>query len=177
MTNWFQKHILRKTHQFVYGSHNVQITAHSNRNSFYGDDVWGKIAESYNFANIIPEDTIIYGEIFGDGIQDLTYGLKNKIDFRVFDIKVKNRYLNQYEVDNFCAEFNLKTVPILYVGEYYNGLIEKYTKGKSELDNTQMREGCVVKMFEEKNHPRIGRKILKSISEEYLLRKNASEYQ
>jgi len=177
LTNWFQKNILRKTHQFVYGSHNVQITAHSNRNSFYGEDVWGRIAERYDFANVIPEDTIIYGEIYGDGIQDLTYGLKNEIDFRVFDIKYKGQYLDWFDVVEVCEELNLKTVPVLYVGEFYDTIISDYTNGMTCLDVDQIREGVVIKMAEEENHPMIGRKILKSVSEQYLLRKDATEYQ
>jgi RNA ligase (TIGR02306 family) len=177
LTNLFQKYILRKTHQFVYGSHNVQITSHSNRNSFYGDDVWGKIAKRYDFANIIPEDMIIYGEIYGDGIQDLTYGLKNEIDFRVFDIKHKGQYFNWYYVLDICGQLGLKTVPVLYVGKFYDGIISDYTNGNTCLNVEQIREGIVIKMFDEENHPRLGRKILKSVSEEYLLRKNATEYQ
>jgi hypothetical protein len=40
----------------------------------------------------------------------------------------------------------------------------------------QLREGCVVKPLKETINPCIGRKILKSVSEDYLLRKNATEY-
>ncbi len=177
MINLFQKYILKKTHQFVYGSHNVQITSNANRNSFYGTDVWGKIAERYNLAKIIPEDMIIYGEIFGDNIQDLKYGMKNEIDFRVFDIKLKGVYLNWSDVLDFSSKLNLKTVPELYYGIFYDGVIEKYTSGKSLIDKNQMREGIVCKTAIEEKHPLIGRKILKSISEEYLLRKDGSEYQ
>ncbi len=177
ITNWIQKKIFNKTHQFVYGSHNVQITAHSNRNSFYGEDVWGKIAERFDFANIIPKDMIIYGEIFGDGIQDLKYGLNGEINFMVFDIKYQGKYLDWFDVVDVCDELDLEYVPVLYVGKYYDGVILEHTEGNSILANNQIREGCVTKMLCEENHPRIGRKILKSINPAYLLRKDGSEYQ
>jgi RNA ligase (TIGR02306 family) len=174
--NWFAKTILGHTHQFVYGSHNVQITGNSERKSFYGDDIWGKIAEKYDLVNKIPKDYIVYGEIYGKGIQDLTYGL-NDVDLVIFDIKVKDKYLNWDAVVDFCQENDLKHVPVLYIGGYFADMLRNCTNGPSLLCPKQMREGCVVKMFEDCNHLKIGRKILKSVSSEYLTRKNATEYQ
>lgn len=170
-----EKYLLRRTHQFIYGSHNVQITGHSGRNSFYGDDVWGKVATKYDLAKIIPEDYIIYGEIYGKGIQDLTYGL-NDIDLVVFDVKYKNQYMDWDFAKLFCEERGLKTVPELYRGQYSSDVLDRCTKGNSLLCPTQIREGCVIKPLAECNHPKIGRKILKSINPEYLLRKNATEF-
>jgi RNA ligase (TIGR02306 family) len=172
---WFKKYILKQKYEFVYGSHNVQITSHSNRNSFYGEDVWGKIAKKYDLANKIPNDTIVYGEIVGEGIQDLTYGRKNHELF-VFDIKVNGKYLDWNDVDEFCLKNDLPVVPELYIGEFRNYLLDHFTNGKSSVCPNQIKEGCVIKMAHEENHPRIGRKILKSVSPDYLLRKNATEY-
>lgn len=175
ISNWYQKYILKQTHQFVYGSHNVQITSLSNRKSFYGEDVWGSLGKRYDLVNKIPKDYIIYGEVAGEGIQDLTYGLKERELF-VFDVKKNGRYLSWHEVVSFCEVLGLKTVPELYVGNWYDGILEDYTQGKSIICSTQMREGITIKMFNEGNHPKIGRKILKSVSTEYLLRKNGSEF-
>jgi RNA ligase (TIGR02306 family) len=164
-----------ETHEFIYGSHNVQITNNSNRKSFYGTDIWGKVAEKYDLANIIPKDYIVYGEVYGKGIQDLTYGL-NSIDFVVFDIKYKDKYLPWPEVVSFCYDNNLPTVPHLYVGLWKDVNLDEFTNGKSKLDPSQIREGCVVKMYDESNDTRIGRKILKSVSPDYLMRKNGTEF-
>lgn len=180
--NWFTKNILKHTHQWVYGSHNVQISGNTNRNSYYGDDVWGKIAKKYNMKDIIPEDYIVYGEIYGYDeisdmeIQDLHYG-KNEIDLIIFDVKYKDKYLSWEELEIFCHDRNLPLVPLLYLGGYYDGVIQTYTNGKSSLCPSQIKEGCVIKSLEEENNPRIGRKILKSINPDYLIRKNATEYQ
>lgn len=170
-----RKYIFGQKYEFVYGSHNVQITNHSNRKSFYGSDVWGTIAERYNLAKIIPPDYTVYGEIYGESIQDLTYGLSGT-DFVVFDVMYNGKFLDWDGVRHFCYMNNLKHVPQLYVGEYNDGIIQKHTSGVSVLDGTQIREGCVVCSLYEENDLTIGRKVLKSISEAYLLRKNGTEF-
>lgn len=174
---WIRKNIFKQKYEFVYGSHNVQITNHSNRKSFYGSDVWAEMIGKYNLDKIIPEGVIIYGELYGDKIQDLTYGLKNgERDFAVFDIKVNGQYLNWEDVILWCNALDLHHVPQLYVGKYYEGVLEKYTSGKSILCPSQIREGIVIKPLVEKNDIQIGRKILKSISPDYLTRKNGTEF-
>lgn len=172
---FIKKYIFKKEYEFVYGSHNVQITEHSNRNSFYGDDVWGKIAKKYDLVNKIPENTILYGEIYGKGIQDLEYGLDD-IRLVVFDIKQNGKYLDYPDVVAFCSKKHLPIVPELYVGKYYDGILDEFTSGKSMLCPKQIREGVVLKTVIEENNLKIGRKILKSISTDYLIRKNGTEY-
>lgn len=174
---YFNKLILHKKQEFCYGSHRVQITSHTNRKSFYGSDVWAEMISKYNLDKVIPDNTIVYGELIGDKIQDLTYGLKNgQRDLYIFDIKQNGNYLDWEEVVKFCNEFGLHHVPQLYIGEYRDGIIEKHTSGNSILYGNHIREGVVCKSLHEENDPRIGRKILKSISENYLLRKNGTEY-
>ena len=172
---WFRKYILKHTHEFVYGSHNVQITRHSNRKSFYGEDVWGQVGKKYDMRSKIPHDMIVYAELYGKGVQDLTYGLEAK-DLIVFDLKYGGEYQDWVVVQTFCGARDLPTVPVLYVGEYYDGIIDEFTIGQSVLYPEQIREGCVIKSLIEEKHPRIGRKILKSINPEYLIRKNRTEY-
>lgn len=169
----FEKYILKRTHEWIYGSHNVQL--HGDKNNYYGEDLWGKVANRYNLKNIIPNDYIVYGEVYGKGIQDLTYGL-NDIDLIIFDIKYKGQYLPWETVKLLCNKWGLKTVPELYIGHWDNELLNKYTNGKSIIYPKQIREGCVIKMADESKDMRIGRKILKSISVDYLTRKNGTEF-
>jgi RNA ligase (TIGR02306 family) len=172
--NLFKKYILKQTHQFVYGSHNVQLEGRAKTNNFYGDDKWGQIAKKYDMANIIPKDYIVYGEIYGKGIQDLTYGL-NDVDLVVFDVKYKDKYLDWDAFYEFCKELDLPIVPILYIGTWNEGVLD-YTNGKSKICPSQIREGIVIKTVKEENNPKIGRKILKSVSPDYLTRKNGTEF-
>jgi len=162
-------------YEFVYGSHNVQKTPLNRKMGFYGEDVYGKIAKKYNLAEIVPEDYTVYGEIYGQKIQELTYGIKD-IDVVFFDVKYKGEYLNWAEFVEFCLYRNLPLVPVFAIENYKSEALKLYTQGDSKLCHGQMREGCVIKALEEENHPRIGRKILKSINAEYLLKKNRTDY-
>ena len=165
------------TYEFVYGSHNVQLTSFTRHGHFYTEDVYGKIAKWYNLANIIPNDFTIYGEIYGKGVQDLTYG-KDDIDVVFFDAKYKGKYLPYSDFRAFCDKLSLPTTPVLYVGEFHgdNYEYERLTNGMSKLCSAQVREGCVIKDTTESNDCRIGRKILKNINSDYLLRKNGTEF-
>jgi len=178
IASWFRKNVLGHKFEFVYGSHNVQKSGSDNPQHFYGEDVWGKVAKRYDLANKIPEGYIVYGEIAGEGIQDLTYGLKEHTLF-VFDIKevFTGKYMDWEFVKTFCWDNKLPCVPELYVGQYSEALREDFTSGKSVLDGKTVREGIVIKPLSETNDRRIGRKILKSVSTEYLTRRgNATEF-
>lgn len=167
------------SHEFLVGSHNVQLSAINRKGNYYGDDIWNKVAKKYDLKAKIPNGYIVYGEVFGkEGktkVQDLTYGLE-ELDLVIFDIKKDGKFLDWDDVVMHCNTWNLKTAPELYIGTYYDGLIQEHTNGKSKLCSTQIREGCVVKMMSETFNPHIGRKILKSISVDYLTRKDGTEY-
>ncbi len=165
-------------YEFVVGSRNVQLSSCSLWNKkkvWYSEDVYTKIAKRYKLDQILPKDHILFGEIYGKGIQDLTYGLED-IDVVFFDLMVNGKYVDYYDFVSFCSRFNLPTVPLIYIGEYMPSLLTLYTCGNSLLCPSQMREGAVIKPLKETIDPRIGRKILKSINPDYLLRKGATEY-
>ncbi len=167
------KSLFTDGYEFVYGSHNVQLTPLKKKKNFYGKDIYGIIAEKYNIKSILPKDYIIYGEVYGiDGttrVQDLTYG-KTELTLAVFALKYKNNYLDWDKVEAFCLEHNLPLAPVLYKGAWSKELLTQYTDGKSIICPEQIREGCVVVAAKEVNDPRIGRKILKSVSVDYLTR-------
>jgi len=175
LNKWIEKNIFGKTHEFVYGSHNVQLYGKAKSNTFYGDDKWGSIAKKYDLANKIPKDYVVYGEVYGSGIQDLTYGIDD-IKLVVFDVRYKGTYLNWGDMIDFCYELNLPLVPILHLGLFNEEVLKQCTDGNSIICSTQIREGCVVKPLIEENHPRIGRKILKSRSVIYETRKDGTEF-
>jgi RNA ligase (TIGR02306 family) len=140
-------------------------------------EIAGKLADRHG-ANVT-----LAGEIFGSSIQDLKYGLQKGTQFRLFDIAVGNsreekRFLNHEDIELICKEFNLQSVPILYVGAFSKELLLKYTYGKETVSGTEshIREGLVVKPLVERYVPALGRVLLKSISDDYLLRKNGTEF-
>lgn len=163
-------------YEFVYGSHNVQKKPFVYK-GYYKEDVYGAIAKRYQLDKILPKDCIVYGEIYGCNIQDLTYGKGNEIDLVVFDVKVNGKYLDWIELKEFCKQYNLPMVPILFEGKYTKETVKLLTDGKSVICPTQIREGCVVKSQTEEKlvAEHIDRKILKSVSVDYLLRKDGTE--
>lgn len=128
-----------------------------------------------------PADTplFLFGEIFGQTVQDLGYGAV-KPTFRAFDMYAGTRsngfYLTHDLFIRCLANAELDMVPQLYRGPYSAATLELHTNGNTTFGVKQIREGVVVKTTSEKPHKRYGRKIAKSVSEAYLTRKAGTEY-
>jgi len=124
-------------------------------------------------------DVIVFGEIFGHGVQDMTYGVDGKA-FQVFDISVDGKYLDWEDVKDACNATGVPLVPLLYVGKYDREIVEQLTYGASTFDNIKCafkdREGCVITPLKEQYSPELGgRMILKSVSADYRNRKNPTD--
>lgn len=144
---------------------------------FYEGNPWGKIAAKYDLKNVVPKGHTLYGEVYGPGIQDLTYG-RNEIDVVFFDAKKGERYLDAYDFFALMHSLALPRVPYLAGREwgFVAELLPSLLCGPSALHSGTIREGVVIKAADESNTCRIGRKILKTFSDEYLLRKNGTEH-
>lgn len=120
----------------------------------------------------------LYGEVIG--VQDLMYGLKpGELAFYAFDLRYGDTYLSYDDFIPLCAHADIPTVPLLYKGPYTRDVVNNLTSGRSVLDPGTIREGVVVRAEPPRYDMKLGRVVLKSISEEYLLRKNknATEFQ
>lgn len=119
----------------------------------------------------------LVGEVYGK-VQDLKYGVTKDVSFRAFGLKVGNAFLKMQDFLDFCQLYEIPTVPILYHGPHTKESLQKYTDGKEQVSGqeTNVREGIVIYLAEEREHPSLGRVMLKSISEHYLLRKGGTEY-
>ena len=109
-------------------------------------------------------DVIIFGEIFGPGVQDLHYS-QTEVTFRAFDISVNGKYMDYMLFMNLCKVYGIPTVPVLEISDYSRARLEALTDGQSTLGGN-IREGVVVKALEESTP----RQILKSVSVDYLSR-------
>jgi hypothetical protein len=91
-------------YEFVVGSHNVEKGSDSQ--GFYDTNVWYEVADKYFIKEKLwklikkckPEEIgsglVLYGEIYGYGIQKgYDYGLKD-IQFTVFDVMENGKYLS-----------------------------------------------------------------------------------
>ena len=122
------------------------------------------------------------GEIFGRGVQDLHYGA-NEPQVRFFDMAVQlpNREIMYLDYPTFRGvmwDMNIPTAPLLYTGPYNQEMVNAYTSGEEMVsgEKLHMREGVVIKSLQERLDARGNRCIVKSVSADYLLRKNGTEY-
>jgi RNA ligase (TIGR02306 family) len=158
--------------------------AESNANNLYL-----RVARALDIVTRVgdrEEPLFILGEVFGSGVQDLSYGANagqdDTLGFRVFDVYEgspgQGRYLNDAELDDFCSEHELERVPVLYRGPFSREVMLEWTDGKESVsgDGLHIREGIVIRPSVERRDDRIGRVQLKSVSEDYLLRKGGTEY-
>lgn len=166
-------------YEFVVGSHNVEKG--SDTQGFYDTNVWYDIEKKYDIKNKlwyfvknnipngdidnIGSGVIIYGEIYGKGIQkNYEYGLDD-IQICIFDIELDKKYLNltacKYVVED-CL--NLPYVEVLYKGLYLEEMKNKFVLNNF-INNTKVpHEGVVIKTV-------IGsrQKVAKVINPDYLI--------
>jgi RNA ligase (TIGR02306 family) len=112
---------------------------------------------------------ILYGEVYGSRIQKLAYGRRAGLGFAVFDLYADERYLDHDELEATCARHGVATVPLLGRGPYSLDFVRSLSRGPTALDDDHIREGVVVKPARERLDPKIGRVILKYLSDDYLL--------
>lgn len=113
---------------------------------------------------------ILFGEIFGSKIQSFHYGLRNTLGFRAFDLLLDGRYMNWPDFLLLCGTYGVETVPVLATIPFDLESIKRYSEGKTMLmwEHPHIREGVVVRPLQERTDPKIGRVILKYVSDSYL---------
>ena len=173
-------------YEYVYGSHNVEKG--SDTQGFYDTDVWMKVADKFELkeklwhifkvakstgAYQVDNGIVIYGEIFGPGIQkNYDYGLE-EIEFEVFDITMNGEYLDPMRTLYFCDNLLLLPhVKVLYTGAWHQEIQDKHVFGNF-IEGTKIpHEGIVIK-----HHTGERNKVAKVINPEYLTfdEKNNSE--
>ena len=158
---------------YIVGSHNVEKGSDSQ--GFYDTNVWEEISNKYNIREKLLQhvkDTyeyletgfIIYGEIYGAGIQkNYDYGLE-EIKFAGFDVEVDGEY-QSYPSE--CSHFQCLELP--QVEKLYWGYWNKEKQDKYVFDNfiegTKVpHEGIVVKSVTGDR-----KKVSKCINPEYLI--------
>ena len=128
---------------------------------------------------------ILFGELYGSGVQDMAYGLANGAKgFRAFDIAMDGKYLDHDDKVAALERFAIARVPHLYRGPFSWEAVEEHTYGSTTLCSPEAagrftgREGCVVTPVKERYDADLGgtgRVILKSISADYLACKGGTD--
>lgn len=120
------------------------------------------------------QQAVIYGEIYGKGIQPYTYGMSG-VGFRAFDIMINGIYLNYDDMMALCSQYGIETVPLIYRGPFSLDKMKELSEGASLIGGKHGREGVVVKPVIERQHPKLGRVILKYVGDAYLFSKVAEQ--
>jgi RNA ligase (TIGR02306 family) len=161
-------------YEYIYGSHNCEKGSDSQ--GFYSTDVWRTIAEKYSIKeklwnyiknrNVeIGEGIILYGEIYGAGIQkNYDYGLTD-IEFAGFDVKLRGEYLSTYDAWNLVKNhIELPYVEILHYGDWTQEIQDKFTFNNFIEGTKVPHEGIVIKYYTGDR-----KKVAKVINPDYLI--------
>lgn len=162
-------------YEYVYGSHNVEKGSDSQ--GYYGTDVWKDMADRLDIKNKlwkyvkdsginwIGEGFILYGEIYGPGIQaNYDYNLSQH-KFSGFDVKVNGQYAGTYQAWLIISDhLELSYVPVLYFGPWSQKVQDSCTFNNF-IEGTKIpHEGIVIKPSSGDRH-----KVAKVINPDYLI--------
>jgi len=143
-------------YEYVYGSHNVEKGSDSQ--GFYETDVWRTVADNYKIKdklwdyvktysrpNYLDDGLIIYGEIYGNGIQkNYDYGLTD-VKFAGFDVELNGNYRPYYDEKNVFKSLGLQRVEVLYMGPWSKEEQDKHVFNNNIVGTKVPHEGVVVK--------------------------------
>ena len=162
-------------YEYIYGSHNCEKGSESQ--GFYSTDVWRTIAEKYEIKqrlwqlvrdmdiDEVGSGVVLYGEIFGAGIQkNYDYGLED-IQFEGFDLTVNGEYLSIQTT--YIAIANLLELPHveeLYVGPWNQDIQDSFVFNNFINGTKVPHEGIVIKEFSGDR-----KKVAKVINPDYLI--------
>jgi hypothetical protein len=155
------------------------VSSHRVMRPVEDDSIWWRAARQYNLVEKLAKwpDVAFYGEVYGSGVQDMEYGLKDgEIRLAIFDIMhmPTREFRSHDDIVSVCRTIDLPTVPVVYRGPYDPAVVEPLSDGPSTIAG-HFREGIVIRPVVERRHPALGRVVLKLVGETYLLRKNGTE--
>lgn len=143
-----------------------------------GPNLWWNVAQNANLEDKLRahEDVVLYGEIYGPKVQDLTYGVKTPqlifYDVMLGDTQI---FFPAEQSEELIHAMGLQFVPVLWEDSWEEEC-KSLASGSSVLalwnKTEQIKEGIVIRPQREKFSPELGgRLILKLCGEQYYLRK------
>jgi len=164
-------------YEYIYGSHNCEKGSDSQ--GFYSTDVWRTIAEEYGIKQRLYKDAlsrqkagtlgsglVIYGEIYGAGIQkNYEYGLKD-IKFAGFDITIDGEYQSTIYTEWMFSPnmLELPHVEVLYEGKWNQEIQDSFVFNNFIHGTKVPHEGIVIKHTSGDR-----KKVAKVINPDYLI--------
>jgi len=156
----------------------LHVGSHRTWKQLDGTTVWARVAEQYGLREKLGRHPglVFYGEVYGSGVQDMTYGhgagRLSLAFFDVFDSRTGD-YLSHGTAEALLDELALPAVPVLYRGPLDVALLSRLAEEDSVHGG--IREGVVVRPVVERVSMAV-RCALKVVSERYLLRKGGTEH-
>ena len=163
-------------YEYIYGSHNCEKGSDSQ--GFYSTDVWRTVAEKYNIkerlwdyvkngtASLVDIGSgfVIYGEIYGAGIQkNYDYGLDD-IKFIGFDTTIRGEYNSPAGTYGTFHSLDLPYIEVLYFGLWNQEVQDKFTFNNFIEGTKVPHEGIVIKHSSGER-----KKVAKVINPDYLI--------
>ena len=162
-------------YEYVYGSHNVEKGSDSQ--GFYGTDVWADINKRMGIKEklwmyateygpkVIGEGIVLYGEIYGAGIQK-NYEYNSSItNFMGFDVMLDGKYVPSYDDRKIITdELELLYVPVLHYGYWSQEIQDNFVFNNFIEGSKVPHEGIVIKYYTGERN-----KIAKVINPDYLI--------
>lgn len=163
-------------YEFVVGSHNIEKA--SDTNGIPETNVWTQVAKQFgikeklwdyvkNHVRIdnIGSGVVLYGEIYGAGIQkNYDYGL-SRIEFAAFDITINGNYINAMTAErDVTQKIILPYVPVLYIGPWSQKIQDSFVLNNFIGNSKVPHEGIVIKHISGKRE-----KVAKVINPDYLI--------
>lgn len=172
--------------EFVCGSHDAQWKEFGSdgKKIIFWEFLSPKVKSMLEYISQQVKIVIVFGEIYGSGVQDMTYGLvSGHHGYRLFDISVDGDYLDYDKKAALCEQFGIEIVPVLYRGPYSAKIVEQFTDGPTTMCAPEKagaftgREGIVITPAKEHYSRDLnsGRVILKVVSADFLDRKEATD--
>lgn len=166
--------------------------ARSERNLYWRAVLGHRVPEAAaKLAAIFGAERVgIFGEVYGQGVQDLAYGAKGSAElpgYAVFDVSLSDasgavRWIDAVELADVLAGLSVRlpVVPRLYAGPYDEAALIALAEGRETVSGSaaHLREGLVVRPARERRSDVTGtRAIGKLVSDGYLTRKGGTEYE
>lgn len=161
------------------GSHRIrraEPTARLHENPYWLPFTLPPVVALLEHFAVDHERVILFGETFGRGVQSFHYGQRGSLGFAAFDLMVGDRYLDWPELKDALQRFEVPSAPALYEGPFDVATMKACASGKTSFDDTHIREGVVLRPQRERFDERIGRVVLKYVSDEFLLDERKTDF-
>lgn len=163
-------------YEYIYGSHNVEKGSDSQ--GFYSEDVWRTVAEKclikeklwslvkHLGTDFVGDGVILYGEIYGAGIQGKGYNYNlSTVEFVGFDVKINGEYLSTDMAQLLISvDLELPHVEVLYEGKWNQEIQDSFLFNNFIEGTKTPHEGIVIKHVSGNRQ-----KVAKCINPDYLI--------